>query len=169
MGLLISVEGGEFTGKTTLIKSLYKLLQKAGINVHTAQDPGGTFEGEKIRKYIFKKLPNDGNQLEIAKLFFKSRGFLIKEVLTPILGLQKDKDAVVILDRYIDSTRVYQGFEGGLDLTKIRDLEQKYIGDFYPDLTLILFFPVVIFEETLKKGKKKISIARKILIGIIQM
>ena len=153
MGILISVEGGEFTGKTTLVEGLFKIFKLKGVNVYCGREPGTTKKGEEIRLLV-NKTSKYKTSFELARLFFESRDHLVKELLIPHLGENKEKDALVILDRYIDSTRVYQGFEGGLDLSIIGSLEKKYLSGFYPDLTIILFFPEGKFPDTMRRRMK---------------
>ncbi len=151
MGLLITVEGGEYTGKTSVVvPGLARYFEKKGIPVLVSREPGGTVEAEKMRKVIFEKMRTGAPQEELAELFMKARQIHLKERIIPFLGEHKQKNVVMILDRYLDSTRVYQGLEGGVSLEKIRQLERKYIDNYYPDLTLILFFPQEKFEATLK-------------------
>lgn len=148
MGLLITIEGGEYTGKTSLvIPGLLKVFRDAGICVKTSREPGGTKRGEELRKKIFKRHAEGALQDELALLFNKARRVHLQEVIMPTLGIHLEKDAVLVLDRYLDSTRVYQGLEGGVSLDKIFKLEQEYVGDFFPDLTLILYFRDKIFDK----------------------
>ncbi|OGK18743.1 dTMP kinase [Candidatus Roizmanbacteria bacterium RIFCSPHIGHO2_02_FULL_40_13b] len=150
MGYLITIEGGEYVGKTSVaIPAVLSFFKQAGYDAITSREPGGTPKGEAIRAEIFTKLKKGASQLQLAKLFNKARKIHINEIIKPYLGSLKEKKAVVILDRYLDSTRVYQGLEGGVDLKTIHDLEKRYVGSFFPDLTIILYFPEKIFEKTL--------------------
>lgn len=154
MGTLISVEGGEFVGKTSLVANLARVLKSKGINVKTAREPGTTLRGEEIRLLV-NEVSQNISPLDLVKLFFESRKHLVEEVLIPTLGLKKEKDVVVILDRYIDSTRVYQGLEGGVDLSVIKNFEEKYLAGFYPDFTVILYFPPKKFKQIIQERMAK--------------
>lgn len=155
MGYLITIEGGEYVGKTSVaIPAVVSFFKKSGFNTITSREPGGTPQGEAIRAEIFSKLEKGASPLQLAKLFNKARKIHINEVIIPHLGKYKEKNAVVILDRYLDSTRVYQGLEGGVNLDLIHKLEEKYVGSYFPDLTIILYFPERVFEKTLTARMK---------------
>ena len=162
MGYLISVEGGEFTGKTSLVvPALETILRRAGYCVKTSREPGGTPTAEAIREKIFQKLREGATQNELALLFNQARKIHLQEVIIPFLGARKEKNAVLILDRYLDSTMVYQGLEGGVPLKTLVDYEQEYALSFYPDLTLILFFPEDNFSQTLKERMRPSAASRE--------
>ncbi|MCX7996903.1 MAG: dTMP kinase [Patescibacteria group bacterium] len=148
MGLLITIEGGEYVGKTTLaIPGLLSLLESCGIPVLSSREPGGTPEGERIRNEIFRKVADGANEKELAILFNKARRIHLDTVIIPFLGKHKEKNAVVLLDRYLDSTRVYQGLEGKLGLETIYELEREFVDGYLPDLTFILYFPDTMIEK----------------------
>lgn len=152
MGLLITVEGGEFTGKTSVVvPGLLERIQNLGISAIKSREPGGTPDGEKIRTNIFESLKQGADPLKLAHLFNEARAIHIRDVIMTTLGEQRENNAVVILDRYLDSTRVYQGFEAGVPLAKIFALEHEYVGTWFPDITIILYFPPedfkTVFEE----------------------
>ncbi|OGK14886.1 dTMP kinase [Candidatus Roizmanbacteria bacterium RIFCSPLOWO2_02_FULL_37_19] len=147
MGYLITLEGGEYTGKTSLLPSLAKILQDAGHQVKTSREPGGSPQAEEFRSFIFQQLRQGISAEEQVVLFNKARKMHINDVIRPYLGDSKEKNTILLVDRYLDSTRVYQGFEGGVQLEKIKEFENKYVNGFYPDLTLILFIPEERFTE----------------------
>lgn len=152
MGYIITIEGGEFVGKSSVaIPAIQSFFKKAGFETIICREPGGTPKGELIRKEIFEKLEKGVSALQLAQLFNKGRKINIDEVIKPHLGVRKEHNAVVILDRYLDSTRVYQGLEGGVSMKDIHELEKKFVGSFFPDLTLLLYFPEDTFEKTLKE------------------
>ena len=142
MGLFITIEGSDFTGKSsTVIPGLQKALNNVHLPVLVSREPGGTKKGEAIRKQIFNQRAKGASALELAMLFNQARAIHLQEKIFPYLGKKKEKKTIVILDRYLDSTRVYQGYEGGLEMEKIFDLEKKYIDNYLPDLTLLLYLP----------------------------
>ena len=149
MGFLISIEGGEFTGKSSLIvPSLKKILELSGCDVRVSREPGGTPRGEKIRSKIFSRLSEGTFQEELALLFNEARKIHLQDIIFPFLGSDRNKEGVLILDRFLDSTIVYQGLEGGVDLKKLVSYEKEYANSFYPDITLITFFPENKFNKT---------------------
>lgn len=154
MGILITVEGGEYTGKTTVVlPGLAYLIQKSGIPVLTSREPGGSPEAETLRANIFKRKKNGASVRELAELFFQARAVHLEQTVYPFLGKQKEKNAVVLLDRYTDSTRIYQGCEGGMPLEEILRLENRYIQGYLPDLTFLLTIPSDAFESYLHARK----------------
>lgn len=161
MGLLITVEGGEFTGKTSVvIPGLEEIFEKSGFEVLTSREPGGTPKGEEIRQTIFRRLKQGASPEELAILFNQGRKIHLDEIIIPFLGPDRnltDQDGrqrIVLLDRYLDSTRVYQGLEAGVNQEKIRELENEYVGDWYPDETLILYFPEEKFNAAFMSRKQ---------------
>lgn len=152
MGYIITIEGGEFVGKTSVaMPSITYFFKERGFDTLVCREPGGTPKGEQLRKEIFSKLEKGVSPLQLARLFNKGRKINIDEVIKPHIGQFKEKNAVVILDRYLDSTRVYQGLEAGVPMETIHKLEQSFVGTFFPDFTLLLYIPETVFEETLKK------------------
>jgi dTMP kinase len=142
MGLLIAIEGDDYVGKTTVaVPGLRATLSDCGFPVLVSREPGGSPEAEQIRQEIFTKAQGETSQEELARLFNKARRIHLEQVIKPFLGEQKEKQGVVILDRYMDSTRVYQGLEGKLPMETIYELEKEFVGGYFPDLTFILYFP----------------------------
>lgn len=156
MGRFITIEGGEFTGKTSVVTpGLKKSLQKLGYTVLVSREPGGTPHGEMIREKIFKRLREKAGPKEIAMLFNEARKIHIDEVIQPFF--KKNPKGIVLLDRYADSTFVYQGLEGGVDIEVLFDLHKKYTNNYFPDLTLLLYFPLGIFDLTMKSRMSNVS------------
>jgi dTMP kinase len=155
MGFLITIEGGEFVGKTSVaVPGLKAVLTRAGVETLTSREPGGTPEGERIRSEIFAKVAAGADQKELAVLFNKARRIHLDTVIKPFLGERKEQDRIVILDRYLDSTRVYQGLEGSLGLETVYELEQEFVDGYYPDLTFILYIPEDIFPRLLEARRR---------------
>lgn len=155
MGLLITIEGGEYVGKSSVVAPYIKLLCDAlGIDSLISREPGGTPEGEVIRQQIFQQLKEGATAMELALLFNKARQIHLKDIVIPFLGDKKEKKRVVILDRYLDSTRIYQGIIGGVSEKEIHKLEDTYVNGFLPDITLILYFPEKVFKKTFLDRQK---------------
>ncbi len=134
-GFFITFEGGEGVGKTTQIKYLESALKEQGYDVVVTREPGGTPAAEDIRNLIFNPKHDESWTVEAETLMmFAARSMHIKEVIAPALTAGK----VVLCDRYMDSTRVYQGVVKGVDMSLIQALEDNIIGDIIPNLTFIL-------------------------------
>lgn len=147
MGYLITVEGGEFTGKSSVvIPALYSVCTRCGLPTLKSREPGGTPEGEEIRKRIFERVKAGAAAEELAILFNESRKIHLDTVVRPFL--QTYQNGVVILDRYCDSTFVYQGKEAGVPVQSLLSFHKKYTKNYFPDLTFILHIPALIFEKT---------------------
>ncbi len=133
-GLFISFEGGEGSGKTTQLKLLANHLRALAEEVVETRDPGGTTIGKEIRTLLLS--PESAPMSEAAELLLyeASRAQLVREVVAPSLA----RGAVVLCDRFTDSTLAYQGFGRGLDLGMIRRLNQFATDGIAPDLTVLL-------------------------------
>lgn len=133
--LFITFEGGEGVGKTTQIKHLENALKAKGHDVVVTREPGGTPAAEEIRTLLSHNT-HGGTWTPEAEvmLLFAARAMHIKDVIAPALAAEK----TILCDRYIDSTRVYQGHIQGMDMAFIHALEKQIVGEFIPELTLIL-------------------------------
>lgn len=132
-GLFISIEGLDGSGKTTLIGGLAAALQAEGHEVVVTRNPGGTPLGLAIRKLL---LESEGPMAPMAELllYLADRADHLENVIMPALS----RGAVVICDRYHDSTLAYQGAGRGLDEATIRQLNTAATGGRAPDVTLLL-------------------------------
>ena len=136
-GRLITFEGGEGTGKSTHTALLAGRLRSLGIAVVRTREPGGSPGAEAIRHVLLSGAAKPlGPDVE-AILFAAARDDHIRSTIEPAL----ESGAWVISDRFIDSTRVYQGTLGHVDPKLIRALERATVGDMKPDLTIILDVP----------------------------
>ena len=137
-GLFITFEGGEGVGKTTQIKRLETALKQKGHDVVTTREPGGTPAAEEIRNLLsHKDYGGDWTPEAELLLLFAARAMHIRDVIAPALSNNK----IVLCDRYIDSTRVYQGHIQNIDKGFIQSLESKIVGRYMPDLTFIMDLP----------------------------
>lgn len=134
-GKFITFEGGEGAGKSTQAKRLAHRLEGAGVATLVTREPGGTTVGEDLRALILKDRPQD--PVTELLLFAAARAEHMTSVIRPAL----DEGAWVISDRFIDSTRVYQGRLYNLDPELIATLERYTVASDFPDLTLILDLP----------------------------
>ena len=141
----ITFEGGEGTGKSTQVKHLCAALEKSGIANIATREPGGSPGAENIRKLLVEGEPGRWSPLTEALLMFAARSDHIERTIKPAL----EKGQWVICDRFTDSTYAYQGAARGLARETIRRIDAIAVGDFKPDMTVILDLPV---EEGLKRA-----------------
>ena len=134
MGLFITLEGPEGTGKTTQAGMLADRLSAAGYPVVLTREPGGTAVGERIRAILSDPQHPEINPVTEALLFNAARAQLVAEVIRPALA----KGRIVICDRFSDSTIAYQGYGHGLSLGMLRALVDIATGRLSPDLTILL-------------------------------
>lgn len=134
-GMLITFEGSEGCGKSTQIQRLRARLEAAGREVLMMREPGGTVVGEKIRDLLqhTKEAANMTSESELL-LFAASRAQLVREKIRPAL----ERGAMVILDRFLDSTTVYQGIARGLPMESVMAINRFAVGRTIPDLTVVL-------------------------------
>jgi dTMP kinase len=136
-GKFITFEGGEGAGKSTQAALLAKRLSIAGIHVVQTREPGGSPGAEIIRHVLLSGAARRFGAGSEAQLFAAARADHLDNLIIPALQAGK----WVICDRFIDSTRVYQGIVGKVELPFIRGLERLTVGRFTPDLTFILDLP----------------------------
>lgn len=134
-GLFITFEGGEGVGKTTQIRLLADAFKAAGHRVTLSREPGGTAGAEAVRHVVLDKAAAQsfGPQME-ALLFAAARSDHVEQVIRPALA----RGDVVIVDRFMDSTRVYQGASNNLDKGFVSALEKVAVHGTVPDMTIIL-------------------------------
>ena len=131
--MFITFEGGEGSGKTTIIRKLQKILTKKGLDVVVSREPGGSLVAEQIRKVILEPKNTEMTAETEALLLAAARTQHLSEVLMPNLVENK----IVICDRYLDSSLAYQGYARGLGfdfILKANDYALKWL----PDLTFYL-------------------------------
>lgn len=132
-GLFITFEGGEGTGKSTQGHRLASRLQAEGMSVVLTREPGGAPAAEAIRGLLVTGEPERWSPTAAALLNYAARDAHLAATIRPALA----RGAVVVCDRFMDSTRAYQGFAGGVAMTLIDDLEATVVGATRPDLTLV--------------------------------
>jgi dTMP kinase len=136
-GFFITFEGGEGAGKSTQIRRLAGALTRAGHKVVVTREPGGSPGAEAIRHVILSGAAESLGPAMEAVLFAAARSDHIEQLIRPAVEAGK----IVLCDRFMDSTRVYQGRTGGLDPAFIAALERATVGGMIPDLTIILDIP----------------------------
>ena len=136
-GIFISFEGGDGSGKSTQIKILAVKLRANGADVVVTREPGGSDGGELIRALLLKGDKDRWSPMTEALLMYASRRDLLEKLILPSLA----RGAVVITDRFADSSMAYQGVAGGLGPEAIEKLHALVVEENDPDLTLILDTP----------------------------
>ena len=133
-GRFISFEGGEGAGKSTQARLLRDALQSRGHATFLTREPGGSRGAEEIRKLLVEGEPERWDPLAETLLFIAARADHVARTIEPALA----RGDWVISDRFADSTYVYQGIARGLGIDVVRGLQHAALGDFAPDLTLVL-------------------------------
>lgn len=150
-GKLISFEGSEGSGKSTQIAHLAARLTEEGFDVITVREPGGTEIGEQIRNIIVHNSKGDEMCPETELLLFSAaRAQLVREVIVPALM----KGSIVLSDRYLDSSTVYQGIGRNLALGPVNHINHFAVGNVMPDITLVIDVPT---EVSLQRIRQRAS------------
>lgn len=135
-GLLVTLEGGDGSGKSTQLAALAALAALARTGGHavvSCREPGGTPLGERLRDALFASEEAPSAEAELL-VFAAARAQLVREVIRPALG----RGALVLCDRFADSTVAYQQYGRGLDAAAVEAVNAATTGGLKPDLTLLL-------------------------------
>ena len=138
MGLFISFEGPEGSGKTTQVRLLAAWLGERGHDVLLTREPGGTRIGDAVRALLLDPAGIEMRPQTEILLFSAARAQLVGEVIRPRLA----GGTVVLCDRFADSTLAYQGYGREQSLDTLRQITAFATGDLTPDLTICLDLPV---------------------------
>ena len=133
-GHFITFEGGEGTGKSSHARDLAESLRKKGRIVVLSREPGGSPGAEDIRALLVTGATGRWSATAEILLNYAARESHLRETIRPALA----RGDLVLCDRFMDSTRAYQGFAGGGDMELIDALERQIVGATRPELTLIL-------------------------------
>ena len=133
-GKFITFEGGEGSGKSTQLGMLLDAFSASGLSCIKTREPGGSPGAEQIRDLLVKGAVDAWDATTETLLFYAARLDHVNKVIRPMISAGTH----VICDRFADSTRVYQGVGKGLSDDFISDLHRLTLGDFMPDLTIIL-------------------------------
>ena len=151
-GCFITFEGGEGTGKSTQIKLLDEYLKSKGKSVVATKEPGGTDVGLEIRKLLVCGDKDKFDATAEALMYFADRHIHLSKKIWPAM----EKGAIVLSDRFADSTFAYQywGYNKRVSKETLQQLYQIAVGDFKPDLTIILDIdPKIGLERSFNKAK----------------
>jgi dTMP kinase len=146
-GIFVSFEGSEGCGKSTQIRLLADRLKSAGHRVLLTREPGGTEIGEQLRHLLqFSKAGHAMAPETELLLFTASRAQLVREVIAPAL----EAGSMVLADRFLDSTTVYQGVARKLDPAEVAAINRFAVGGTLPDITFVLDLDPAIARERMK-------------------
>lgn len=152
-GLLITIEGGEGAGKTTLINALERALQAQSMISLKTREPGGCGLGERIRTLLLEKDRFEVGERAELLLFLASRAQHVLECIEPALANGK----VVLCDRFSDSTLAYQGVARGLGIESLRRLCDFAAAGLWPDLTFYLDIDPQIGLERISADENRVG------------
>ncbi len=146
-GLFITVEGPEGAGKSTVISQLGQKLIEDGYHVVQTREPGGISIAEQIREVILNKKNIEMDERTEALLYAAARRQHLVEKVIPAIK----EGAIVICDRFIDSSLAYQGYARGIGMDEVLEINQFAIKDTMPDLTLYFDISPEIGLQRIKK------------------
>lgn len=142
-GYLLTFEGSEGSGKTTQITRIGERFSDAGYDVIVTREPGGTDLGEGIRHLLKHSGVNNMTPEAELLLFAASRAQLVREVIQPAL----DAGKIVLCDRFMDSTTVYQGVGRKISSGPVHVINEFAVGDIKPDVTVVIDVPAEVGFE----------------------
>ncbi len=145
-GLLITLEGPDGCGKSTQIAFLKEYFEKQGYSVVETREPGGTAISEQIRSVILDTENSAMQDMAELLLYAAARAQLVGEVIKPAI----DAGKVVICDRFVDSSAVYQGIARDLGVDTVYDVNSYALQGIMPDVTIFLDMPAA---EGIKRKK----------------
>ncbi len=134
-GVLVSFEGGDGSGKSTHIRFLAELLESFGFEVVLVREPGGTHIGEQLREIVLDVSNTELSARSELLIYEAARAQLVDEVIKPALA----SGAIVLCDRFTDSTLAYQGYGRNLPLDFIRAANAFATDGITPDVTIVLW------------------------------
>lgn len=169
-GIFITFEGTEGGGKSTQIKKAASFLRSHGREVLLLREPGGTKVSEAIREILLNKENTEMNAQAELLLYLAARAQIVGEKILPAL----QHGAVVICDRFEDSTLAYQGYGRGLSVSEIQKMSRLFVrGKLQPDLTFVLNIDP---REGMKRGgrhdrmeRQSMAFHKKVQLGFLDL
>lgn len=153
-GYLISFEGSEGAGKTTQVERIAKRFEDRSFEVLVTREPGGTKIGEQIRHILMHAECGKAMTPEAELLLFAaSRAQLVREVIRPAV----EKGKIVLCDRFLDSTTVYQGVGRRIASEPVSIINKFAVGELMPDVTVVIDLPAEIGIERTRHRAREMS------------
>jgi dTMP kinase len=143
--MLITFEGIDGCGKSTISREVYEELKKKGFDAVWSREPGVTAVGQKIREMVLLSSDSMDNMTEVL-LFAANRAQHVAEIIAPCISEGK----IVVLDRYVDSSIVYQGYARQVGMEDVYAINRYAIKGFLPDITVIIDTPPEIAMKRMK-------------------
>jgi dTMP kinase len=148
--MFVTFEGIEGSGKSTQAKLLYEWLLDSGRKVVLTREPGGTPAAEELREFVLKDREEDFPPFSELCLYLAARGFHVKNLIRPALL----EGAIVICDRFSDSTLAYQGYGRGISVELIERMNREATEGLKPTVTFLLDLPVEVALARIKEKRK---------------
>jgi len=150
-GLFITMEGPDGSGKTTQIIELKDFFEKQGYDVVVTREPGGTKISEEVRNIILDKDHTEMDNVTEALLYAASRAQHVAEVIKPAI----DSGKIVICDRFVDSSIVYQGIGRELGIELVEQINRAAVRDYMPDITFLFkLSPEIGIKRKIDQGEQ---------------
>lgn len=153
MSVFIAFEGVDGAGKSTQLKLLFQYLSERGIEYIFTREPGGTPLAEQVRNLVLSPEYQDVSVVTEAFLFAAGRADHVQRVIRPALAEKK----VVISDRFVDASIVYQGYAGGLPVEFVTQINEMATGSLKPHRTIVLDLPWELARERMGPDRDRIE------------
>jgi dTMP kinase len=153
MGVFITFEGIEGSGKSTQAKRLYEYLTNIGIKAYLTREPGGTSIGKKIREILLSHWEENFPSIAELLLYQADRNIHVNNIIKPLL----QQDYIVISDRFYDSTTAYQHYARGIDYSIVDYLNKLATEGIKPHITFLLDLPVQEAFKRLNREKDRLE------------
>ena len=150
-GLFIVFEGGEGTGKTTAIDTIYDWIRGNGFKCIKTREPGGIKISEEIRQVVLNKDNKNMDARTEALLYAAARRQHLVEKVIPALEV----GSIVLCDRFIDSSLAYQGYARNLGIEEVMSINKFAIGEYMPDMTILFDLDPRIGLERIKSNNSR--------------
>ncbi|WP_194192643.1 dTMP kinase [Clostridium chrysemydis] len=150
-GLFIVFEGGEGSGKSTMIDMIYNWLLEEGRDCIKTREPGGIEISEKIREVILDTKNTSMDGRTEALLYAAARRQHLVEKVIPALDLGK----IVLCDRFLDSSLAYQGYARGLGIDEVYKINKFAIGDYMPNISILFDIEPELGLERINKNSNR--------------